>query len=237
MNERDRKLPTEPASRADVDAFLRKAATLTRSKAPGARGRLIFAMDATASREPTWDRAAQLQGEMFEEAAALGGLDVQLAWYRGFGEFRAAPWSADARTLLREMTGVFCLAGETQVGKLLRHAVAETKRQKVDAVVFVGDCFEEDVDRVGKVAGELGLLGLPVFVFQEGSDPIAAFAFQQIARLSNGAYCRFDANAPQVLRDLLRAVAAFAAGGRLALENLAKKRGGEVKLLASQVKK
>ncbi len=200
------------------------------------RGRLIFALDATASREPTWDTACQLQGEMFQETANLGGLDIQLAYYRGFGEFKASPWAPEPEGLLRQMTGVYCLAGETLIRKVLQHAVDETKRESVDALVFVGDCVEEDVDRLGAIAGELGLLGVPVFLFQDGNDRIAEFAFKQIAKLTNGAHCRLDAFSAQTLRELLRAVAVYAAGGRRALENLAEKEGGAILQIAHQVK-
>jgi hypothetical protein len=160
-----------------------------------------------------------------------------LAFYRGFGEFKATKWAADQDTLLRQMTGVYCLAGETQIRKVLRHAVAETKKHKVDALIFIGDCVEEDVDKLGAVAGELGLLGTPAFLFQEGRDPIAEFAFRQIAKLTNGAYCPFDSVSAQTLRELLRAVAVFAAGGRKALENLASNEGGAIRQIAHQVKR
>jgi hypothetical protein len=230
------KLPSK-SSQGDVQDFLRKvAATPMRKPVGGQRGRLMFAMDATASREHAWDHACQLQGEMFQETVALGGLEIQLAYYRGFGEFKASKWTADPDTLLRQMTAVRCLAGETQIRKLLRHAVAETKKKHVNALVFIGDCVEEDVDALGAVAGELGLLGVPAFLFHEGRDPIAEFAFQQIAKLTNGAYCRFDASSAQTLRELLRAVAAYAAGGRIALENYAKRSGGAaVRRLTHQV--
>ncbi len=236
MTSGNNKLPTNQSSTAEVDAFLRKVAATPTNTAPGGRGRLIFALDATASRQPAWDRAAQIQGEMFSETANLGGLEMQLAFYRGFGEFKVSPWVATPKDILRMMTSVFCLAGETQIRKVLRHAINETKKQKVNAVVFVGDCLEEDVDRLGALAGELGLLGVPTFMFHEGADPIAQFGFKQIARLTNGAYCRFDANSAHVLKDLLSAVAVYAAGGRPALENLARKRGGEVLKIAHQVK-
>jgi len=237
MANKDDRLPTTKSSSAEVDAFLRKvAATPTRTEV-GKRGRLLFGLDATASRQPTWDRASQIQAEMFSETAALGGLEVQLAFYRGFGEFKVSPWLAESSTLLRLMTSVFCLAGQTQIGKILRHAINETKKQRINALVFVGDCVEEDVDKLGTLAGELGLLGVPAFMFHEGQDPVAAFAFQQVARLTNGAYCRFDSTSAHVLRDLLNAVAVFAAGGRPALEDLAKRRGGEVLKIAHQVAK
>jgi len=235
MSDRKRQLPTR-SSQADVDAFLRKVAATPARPADGRRGRLIFSMDATASREPSWDQACRIQGEMFSETAALGGLETQLCWYRGFGEFHADTWSTDAQTLLRQMTGVFCLGGTTQIGKVLAHALRESKKQKVDALVFVGDCMEENVDSLCHQAGELGLLGVPVFVFQEGQEPTAERAFAQIARLSGGAHCRFDAGSARQLKDLLSAVAVFAAGGRRALADFSDKRGGAVKLLTRQLR-
>ena len=236
MDKDEGKVPSNKAAQADVDAFLEKAKLMSAAVKASGRGRLMFAMDATASREPAWDMAIRIQGEMFEATQALGGLDIQLAFYRGFGEFKASRWTADEKALLGQMTGVFCLAGETQIGKVLAHAINETKRQKINALVFVGDCFEEDIDHVGKTAGELGLLGVPAFMFHEGLDPVAAMAFQQIAKLSGGAYCQFDASSAQVLKDLLGAVAVFAAGGPRALEDMARKRGGEILKISHQVK-
>lgn len=232
----DSKVPSTRSSQTQVDAFLERMRTMPAVRKAGTRGRLIFAMDATASREPTWDMAAEIQGQMFVETAALGGLDIQLAFYRGFGEFKVGAWTADEKSLLKLMTAVRCLAGQTQIGKVLRHAANTTKARNVNALVFVGDAFEEDIDAVGKLAGELGLLGVPAFMFHEGADPIAAFAFQQIAKLTNGAYCQFDSSSARTLRDLLSAVAVYAAGGRPALEDLAKKRGGEVLKIAHQIK-
>ncbi len=219
----------------DIDAFLRKVA-MSRVKATAGRGRLMFAMDATASREPTWDRACQIQGQMFTETAALGGLEIQMAYYRGFGEFEFTPWITNSIDLVKRMTGVFCLGGHTQIAKVLKHAINETNRKKVDALVFVGDCVEEDVDHLCALAGELGMRGVPVFLFQEGDDPVATRSFKQIAKLSKGAHCRFDSSSAKQLRDLLSAVAVYAAGGRKALEDYSRKTGGEVRLLVQQVK-
>jgi hypothetical protein len=227
---------TAPAKRVEVDAFLDKLQrTPVQARSEG-RGRLMFGMDATASRQPTWDRAARLQAEMFQVTKNLGGLDVQLAFFRGFAEFKVSKWTGDADELTRLMTGVGCLAGETQIGKLLKHAVNETKKRRVNALVYVGDCFEEDVDALGRTAGELGLLGVPAFMFHEGEDPIARFGFQQIAKLTGGAYCSFDAESAETLKDLLAAVAVYAAGGRRALEDHAKAKGGEILRIAHQVK-
>lgn len=229
------KLPEQAAGSGAVRDFLNKLAATPAPRPAGARGRLLFAMDATASREPTWDRACHIQAEMFRETAALGGLEIQLAYYRGFREFAATPWLSQADELLRRMTGVTCLGGQTQIERLLKHAVAETRRRKIDAMVFVGDCMEEDVDGLCHVAGELGLLGVPVFVFHEGGEPVAARAFQQIARLTGGAYCRFDRDSARQLRELLSAVAVYAAGGRRALEDFGRRKGGEALLLTRRL--
>ena len=233
----DRKLPTS-SSDAQVAEFLRKVAATPAIKTNTSNpGRLIFALDATASRQPTWDKACQLQGEMFAETATLGGLAVQLAWYRGFNEFGASPWLTEAPDMLKRMSAVFCLGGMTQIERILDHVIEETRRHRVNALVFVGDCMEEKVDRLCAKAGQLGLLGVPVFIFQEGHDPVAAQAFRQMAHLSHGAYCPFDAGSAGQLRDLLNAVAIFATGGRQALEDFGRRRGGLVPRLTRQLGK
>lgn len=230
------KLPTD-SSRSDIDDFLEKVADLPARPAGGARGRLVFAMDATMSREPTWDRACNIQGEMFRETAALGGLDVQLVYYRGFGECRASKWVGDPKALLRLMTGVSCRAGHSQIAKVLAHARRETQTRKVDALVFVGDAMEEDIDRLGQLAGELGVLGVPAFMFQEGDAANVKRGFEDVARLSGGAYCPFDSGSAQQLRELLAAVAVYAAGGKRALVEFGRKKGGDqIRLLTGQIR-
>jgi hypothetical protein len=224
------------STQSQVDAFLAKVRA-TPAPAPGRRGRLIFAMDATASREPTWDVAARIQGEMFSETAALGGLDIQLVYYRGFAEFVAGPWESRADDLLARMSAVGCLAGQTQIANVLAHVRAEARRGKVDALVFVGDAVEEDVDRLGGLAGELGLLGVRAFLFHEGADQDARRAFEHVAKLTGGACCPFDRASASQLRDLLSAVAVYAAGGRRALADFSRKRGGVVLQLTHQLER
>ncbi len=214
-------------------AFLRQVAATPRRGV--GRGRLIFALDATASREPTWDQAMRIQSAMFTETRDLGGLEVQLCYYRGVAELSASPWCTDARELLGLMSRVRCVAGLTQIGRVLAHALDETARGRVNALVLVGDCMEEGPDGLAALAGRLGLLGLPAFVFQEGGDPLAERSLRQIARLSGGAYAPFDVRSPQVLRDLLSAVAVYAAGGRKALAQFGRSRGGAVAQLTHQV--
>ena len=154
---------------------------------------------------------------MFLEAARLGGLEVQLVFYRGFGECKSTGWVRDGQELVRLMRAVRCVAGKTQMHRVLRHAVAEARRRPVQALVFVGDCMEENVDELGQLAGELGLLGVRAFMFHEGRDPTAERAFRHVAELTRGAYFRFSSGSAQDLRALLGGVAAYAAGGRAAV--------------------
>jgi len=223
------------ASDSDVAAFIAKMKSLAPA-ATGDRGRLLFAMDATMSRAPTWDMALKLQGDMFAAVKEVGGLDVQLMYFRGLGECRASKWVSDPDALARLMRSVGCEGGLTQIGRVLTHALDETRRRKVNALVYVGDSMEEDVDRLCARAGELGLLGVPVFVFQEGGDETAGRAFREIGRLTKGAFCRFDPGSARQLRDLLTAVAVYAAGGRKALLALgAKSDGAGARLLLQQL--
>ncbi len=225
-------VPAPASSRSEIDAFLAQVRTLSPTSAPGQRGRLIFALDATMSRQPTWDSACRLQADMFREAASVGGLDVQLVYYRGLSECRASRWVSHSEHLADLMTRIDCRGGHTQIGKILAHARKEAEKNAVQALVFVGDAMEESIDDLCAAAGELGLRGIPVFMFQEGNEPIAERAFREIARLSRGAYCKFDPGAAHQLAELLRAVAAYAAGGVKALANLSARSGsGTLKLL------
>jgi hypothetical protein len=232
----DTSLPeTQRSSDAEVADFVAKMKTLAPATS-AERGRLIFAMDATMSRAPTWDMALKLQGDMFRAVKEVGSLDVQLVYFRGLNECRASKWVSDPDALSRLMTSVACHGGLTQIGKVLTHALDEAGTRKVNALVYVGDCMEEDVDRLCVHAGKLALLGVPVFLFQEGDDANAARAFREIARLTKGAFCRFDPGSAQQLRDLLTAVAVYAAGGRKALAALSSKRHGRgARLLLEQL--
>src|SRR5690606_21755628 len=172
--------------------------------------------------------------EMFEEAGKVGGLDIQLVYFRGFNECRASKWVSDARALRDLMVSIDCRGGHTQIGRVLTHARQETGKRKVGVLVFVGDAMEEAIDTLAARAGELGLLGVKLFIFQEGRDADVERCFRELARLTGGAYARFDANAAGELGELLRAAAVYAAGGIKALES---KGGRSGRLLLEQMKR
>ena len=208
------------SSASEIDAFLSKAKAAP--KGPGT-GRLVFALDATMSRQPTWDNAMMNQSRMFEAVDRVGSLDVQLVYFRGFRECRASRWVSDTTSLRSLMERIDCRGGHTQLRKVLSHTAKEARKQRVSALVFVGDAMEEKIDAVCASAGELGMLGVPCFMFHEGRDPTAERAFREVSRLTKGAYVRFGEGSAGKLADLLAAVAAYSAGGLPALE----KRGGE----------
>ena len=212
----------------DVSKFLAEVAAT-----PVVNNRLIFSMDATASRSPTWDSASHYQAQMFEETANLGGLAIQLCYYRGFNQFHASDWHINSKGLLEDMLKVTCLGGHTQIKKILNHVLKENLSNRVRALVFIGDAVEEDPDELCHLAGKLGLMKVPVFTFQEGQDVYAKNILSQIASLSGGAYSAFDLGSAAHLKSLLTAVAVYAAGGKKALELL--KENKSIALINKQI--
>jgi len=215
------------SGKTEIDTFLQQARAGINSGTAG--GRIILALDATMSRQPTWDLACGLQAEMFDAVGKSGKLAVQLTYFRGISESRASRFVTDTDALKSLMQKIHCQGGTTQIGRILSHALKETKAQKVQALVFIGDALEENIDELAATAAALGLAGTPVFLFQEGRDGAAEVGFKEIARLSRGAWFRFDRSAASVLAGLLSAVAVYASGGLKALE--ARGRDGDRLLL------
>ena len=202
-----------PSRRAAAEAYLQRNRLVL---AAGGPARLVFALDATMSRSETWDMAATLQSEMFATVAKVGGFEIQLVYYLGVGKFESSEWTSNAQDLAARMRRVRCESGETQILRTLRHIRGEHARKPISAAIFVGDCVEEEPGVLYDAAA-----GLPqLLLFQEGADPKAEIVFRELARLTKGAYAKFDSGAARELAELLRAVAAFAGGGMRALTDL-----------------
>lgn len=227
-----KQLPRDTSKK--VNKFLSQVAKTPLPRSSASKGRLVFAMDATASREPTWERACQLNAEMFKVTDELGGLSIQLCYYRGLTEFSTFNWSDEETELAKMMAEVRCLGGHTQIRKVLKNALVQ---QDIKAIVFIGDAIEENPDILCQLAGELGLLNTPLFIFQEGVDSYVKKIFKQMAKLSRGAYAPFDLNSATELKQLLSAVAIFAAGGQEALEKFSKDSDETVARLTRQLRK
>ena len=207
------------------------------------RGKLIFGFDATASREPTWQRAQELQREMFKATSAL---EVQLAVFFG-SDLQFSGWESDPSVLQFLMSQIQCQAGSTQIQRLLRHIMdenAKTPSRPVNAFVFIGDTFEESFahNQIRALAKALGDLNIRGFFFLERGTSAwerefstkTESIYRELATLSHGAYADFDQSSAKFLADLLASVAAFSAGGFAALAN----RDSEAaRLLLTQMKK
>jgi hypothetical protein len=205
----DKFVTTAPASSTKLDLYLDRLAASTPAK-----GRLIFALDATASRQPTWDLATSLTVRCLKVVGNLP-LDVQLVFYRGTDECKVLPWLSDVHALTDKMETIRCKAGETQINRILNYAHKEdTTKPKVSALVFIGDVCEENPDTLAITAKKLKV---PCFMFQEGDAEAVTEVFKNIASLTHGAYAKFDHGSAKQLAELLAAAAAYAAGGREAL--------------------
>ncbi len=220
----------EKSSSGEIGAFLKAAGEAAVSQS----GRLIFALDATMSRQPTWDQAATIQASMFDAVGKAGGLSVQLLFFRGIDECRASKWVINAAALRDLMLGIQCLSGLTQISKVLDHAYRETTKAKVSALVFIGDAIEEDIHLLCKKAGELGIKGVRCFFFQDRHDVAVEKGFREMARLTGGAYFRLGPDSAKELAELLGAVAVYARGGLKALSNSDRR---EARLLLDQMTK
>ena len=221
-------------SKNDVQQFLSKVASLPKSAGDA---RLIFSLDATASRQGTWDVAIQLQNEMFLSTQSLGGLNVQLCYFRGFGEFFSSDWQSNPDEILRIMSTIQCHARATQLHRLLQHTTEENQSRQIKGLIYIRDAMEENIHVLAQLAGKLGLLNVPLFMFQERHDPVAKAAFTELSRLSGGAYCQFDSASADQLKELLKAVAIYAAGGLKALQDFSAVASSGVKLIEQQLRK
>lgn len=216
---KDKELSGAKSTSSEIRDFLKTA----RRTDPAGSGRLIFSLDATMSRQPTWDRAMKLQASMFEAVSDIKthdgpALSVQLVYFRGYNECRASKWVIQSMALRDLMTGIECRGGQTQIGKVLSHTAKESGKTRVEALVFIGDAMEENIDALCQKAGELGIKGTRCFFFQEGNDPVAERAFREISRLTRGAYFKLGPNSAKELADLLGAIAVYAQGGMKALQ-------------------
>ncbi|MEM0900284.1 MAG: VWA domain-containing protein [Pseudomonadota bacterium] len=209
--------PAKQSSSSEVSAFLNQAKSI--KPGVGGKGRVILALDATMSRQPTWDMAARIQAQMFHTASETGSLSMQLVYFRGFGECRASAWANDAKKLSSMMSKIDCRAGQTQIAKVLKHCAKEHAEKPVSAIVYIGDAMEENPDTLGHLAGQLGMRSVPLFLFQEGDDRATEVCFKELARLTRGGWFRFDRGSPDVLSRLLSSIARYATGGLKALKS------------------
>ena len=193
---------------------------------------LLFAMDATASREPAWAAAQKITSKMFEQIPA--DLRVALAYHSG-GELKeVTPYTDNAKQFADKVHQVRCQAGATALNAILSNA-AQTRGLK--ALVYIGDCFEEDEQTAYDIAKQLKMTGTKCFFFHDTSCGSgwsvdgAREVFDNIVTITGGAVMDFNDQVIQESGDLLQAVAVFASVGKKALENKTLTLPGADKLL------
>lgn len=201
-----------------------KQQTLAKALKNESRPRLLFSMDATASREASWNVAKEITDAMFK--AVPGALDVALAYHGGGHLQEITPFSSDTKAFLDKVHTVHCQAGMTALNEILDEA---TEISRLKALIYIGDCFEENLDAAIELAQQLKLKGVRCFMFHETSSGSLGYnvdtaheVFGKIAQITGGALLPFDENSPQMVKQLLEAIAFYAVQGIKALEQKAK---------------
>jgi hypothetical protein len=197
-------------------------------------GRLIFGLDLTGSREAGLKQARIATAAMFEAIRTFGSIEVKLVYYRGTSECRESQWCADADVLRRSMLTLSCARGNTQIARLLARVLSE--REKLSAVVFVGDHCEDNHEELLRLAELLRGKAIPLFVFHECDDHDqwslnAKPLFRRMAAISGGVYVEFKPGSGETLKELLRNVAAFSAAGVEGLNRMALPKTAEARQL------
>lgn len=201
-----------------------KQETLAKILANESRPRLLFTMDATASREASWNVAKEITGAMFE--AVPGALDVALAYHGGGRLQEITPFSPESKAFLDKVHMVRCTAGKTALNQILAQA---TQITRLKALIYVGDCFEDSPTDAVELAGQLKLRGVRCFLFHDASSKTLGYdvetartVFASIAKITGGALLPFDESSPQMVKALLEAISVYAAQGIKALEQKTK---------------
>jgi hypothetical protein len=201
-------------------------------------GRLLFGVDLTSSRQPSFNQAQRAMTAMFETIKTIGAIAVKLIYFRGMNECRESKWYDDPRILIESMRRLSCDAGITQIARLLSLALSE--EGQVSGLVFVGDHCEDGADAVLTLAEKLGQRSMPIFVFHECADDdhaslLAKPIFKGMAEVSGGVYVEFKLNSSDVLRELLIGMGAFVTGGCEGLSQIPRPQTQEARQLQSRL--
>ena len=218
--------PAGAARTGGADPALIAAALAPKQRRP----RLVFGIDATASREPAWQAARETTNALFD--ALPGQLDVALAVHGGSELHTFTGFTSQPGELRDTAAGIVCRAGGTRLVEVLARS---RDAGDVRVVVYIGDVFEEDADEAAAVADTLRLRGCRVVILHDrGQAPAydpSVEVFQDIARRTGGAVLPFDARSKGKLREILEAVATLAVGGVKLLQERRKALPGAALLL------
>ena len=116
------------SARAEIDSFLDRVKALGPAVEPGQRGRLIFALDATMSRQPTWDQRLPAAGRHVPRSRGRRRPRYPARLLSRPCGMPRSPWVAEPERLGALMSRIDCRGGHTQIGKVLAPRAAR-KRQ------------------------------------------------------------------------------------------------------------
>jgi hypothetical protein len=183
--------------------------------------RIGFIVDATGSRHATWEQAQTIQATMFRSTAKLSALSLRLVHFGG-NLLTDHGWMSDPRAVAAQMAGVHCWTGTTQIVPALRAFTDENPESRANALILIGDCFEESQEDALSATCALKSAGIRVFSFLEGKDWTAETVFRRLAEETGGKFARFGEDLP--LGALCEGVALLTAGGNEAVKRLGNKK-------------
>lgn len=203
--------------------------TLAKAVAQSNSPKLLFTMDATISRQTCWSMARELTVGMFQ--AVPEGLEIALGYHSGGRVQEITPFSSNYQLFSQQILSVECAAGLTDLNGILSSSL-NFNRLKV--IIYIGDCYEENLSQGISLAQKLKLQGTKIFLFHDNGSvgyntAEGKEAFEKIAQANGGAVFSFDSSSPAVVAELLAAIAYYAAKGLEALKQL--KSSGATKLL------
>jgi hypothetical protein len=193
------------------------------------RGCLGMVIDATASRDASWNAAKKIQRQLFARVSGDNRMVLRLVVMRG-GGFKDYGWHTDGEKLGSLIDRMQTDSGNTRIVDSLRAFIREPGGHKPAALILVGDCCEEKNADVLNAARELSQNGIRVYAFHEtvggttdrrANNSNAENLFRQVAAITGGAFAKFGNGMP--LADLCNAVAAYCAGGEEALKALGRR--------------
>lgn len=207
------------------------SASMERFREASRPARIGFVIDATGSRSDTWEQAQAVQRRMFDATARLSRLHVRLVHFGG-KELIDHGWAVAPRNLSAAMAGVRCAAGMTQIVPALRTLIEGAPEDRPQAVVLVGDCFEEEIADASSIATAYKAAGITIHALHEGDDRLARRVFEGLAGVTGGRFFRFGSELP--LGELMEALAVLTAGGEKALLRLTNNRAVALLLAGPQ---
>lgn len=173
------------------------------------RPRLVFGVDATASRQPAWESAQRITDRMFD--AIPGALDVALAVHGGSRVHTFTQFSSDVGLFRGKAAAVRCMAGETKLCDLMERAL---ESGGVRVMSYIGDAFEESREMALALADRFRARGIRLVILADQPSPATLEFFQQLVARAGGAVLDFRAEQLDVMGEVLEGVAALAVGGR-----------------------